>query len=340
MSLIYRLKAGQPNFTHGFQDYLGEIIPFSKRIKNPLLKVPLIALKSFEWAIYRWYKTPIRRFYGVKSNELIYMITNACNEKCPKCGIWERPEPKSHRLRILHFLKCLNRLHHNLYQVTLTGGEPLLFKRDVILIAEEAKKLGVPMVTITNGRTLDEAFLRRYKNLGHILVISIDSVQPEKWNQFRGTKSFDIVMPKIALAKSILGDQLRVQSVLSRETAEEVPKVIEWCKQHDIQHNTQIYQDFGTNNWTALASNTEIVTNDTPCSASKNICIYPNGDVVKCFDHRRIPLAAQPLGNIAERDIIEILCTRRSTEVSKVMKTCNLPCKAMSCNKPQMLLFQ
>jgi MoaA/NifB/PqqE/SkfB family radical SAM enzyme len=79
--------------------------------------------------------------------------------------------------------------------VTLTGGEPLLFKRDVMLIAEEAKKLGVPMVTITNGRMLDEAFLRRYRELGHILVISIDSVSREKWNEFRGTRSFDIVMP-------------------------------------------------------------------------------------------------------------------------------------------------
>ena len=228
MSLIYRLKQSQPNFTHGIQDYLGEIIPFSRRIKNPLLKVPMVALKSLEWAIYRWHKTPIRRFYGIKSNELIYMITNACNDKCPKCGIWERPEPKEQHLRIQHFIKCLKRLHHNLYQVTLTGGEPLLFKRDVMLIAEEAKLLNVPMVTVTNGRMLDEAFLARYKELGHILVISIDSVSREKWNEFRGTKSFDIVMPKIMLAKEILGDQLRVQSVLSRESAEEIPKVIAW----------------------------------------------------------------------------------------------------------------
>jgi MoaA/NifB/PqqE/SkfB family radical SAM enzyme len=340
MSLIYRLKQSQPNFTHGIQDYLGEIIPFAQRIKNPFLKVPMVALKSMEWAIYRWHKTSIRRFYGIKSNELIYMITNACNDKCPKCGIWERPEPKEQHLRIQHFLKCLTRLHHNLYQVTLTGGEPLLFKRDVMLIAEEAKKLSVPMVTITNGRMLDEAFLRRYRELGHILVISIDSVSREKWNEFRGTRSFDIVMPKIMLAREILGDQLRVQSVLSRESAEEIPKVVAWCKEHGIQHNTQLYQDFGAKNWSNLVTHQQMVDDGTPCAARKNICIYPNGDVVKCFDHRRIPLAKQPLGNIGEQDIIEILCTKRSTEVSKIMKTCNFPCKAMSCNKPQVLLFK
>jgi MoaA/NifB/PqqE/SkfB family radical SAM enzyme len=266
------------------------------------------------------------------------MITNACNDRCPKCGIWEKPEPQSQHLMVRHFINCLERLHHNLYQVTLTGGEPLLFKKDVMLIAEEAKKLNVPMVTITNGRFLDEAFLTRYKELGHILVISVDSVEKEKWNEFRGRKNFDIVMPKIMLAKEILGDQLRIQSVLSKESAEEIPKVREWCKQNEIQFNIQFNQDFG-GTWTDAISKEVDYDNDTPCAARKNICVYPNGDVVKCFDHRRIPIAKDPLGNIAKQDIIEILCTKRSTEVSKAMKTCNLPCKNMSCNKPQTLLF-
>lgn len=339
MSLIYRLrKSKQPHFIQGVYDYIGEMKPFVKRVRKPHLLLPMVLFKSIEWGIYRWYKTPIRRFYGVKGNELIYMITNACNDRCPKCGIWERPEPQDQHLLVMHFIHCLKRLHHNLYQVTLTGGEPLIFKKDVMLIAEEAKKLNVPMVIVTNARFLDEAFLTRYKELGHILVISVDSVEREKWNEFRGRKNFDIVMPKILLAKEILGDQLRIQSVLSKESAEEIPKVKEWCKQHNIQHNIQFNQDFG-GTWTNAS--TEIVNydNDTPCAARKNICVYPNGDVVKCFDHRRIPLAKEPLGNIAKQDIIEILCTKRSTEVSKIMKTCNLPCKNMSCNKPQTLLF-
>lgn len=340
MSLIYRRKSNDPNFSHVFYDYIGEIKPFVKRVRKPHLLLPMVLFKSIEWGIYRWYKTPIRRFYGVKGNELIYMITNACNDRCPKCGIWERPEPRDQHLMIEHFINCLKRLHHNLYQVTLTGGEPLLFKKDVMLIAEEAKKLNVPMVIVSNARFLDEEFLTRYKALGHILVISVDSVEREKWNEFRGKKNFDIVMPKIMLAKKILGDQLRIQSVLSKESAEDIPKVIEWCKQQGIQHNTQLYQDFGAYNWhNPITNETISYDNDTPCAARKNICVYPNGDVVKCFDHRRIPLAKEPLGNIAKQDIIEILCTKRSTEVSKIMKTCNLPCKNMSCNKPQTLLF-
>ncbi|MEZ4830071.1 MAG: radical SAM protein [Bacteroidia bacterium] len=339
MSLIYRLrKTKQPHFIQGVYDYIGEMKPFVKRVRKPHLLLPMVLFKSIEWGIYRWYKTPIRRFYGVKGNELIYMITNACNDRCPKCGIWERPESQDQHLLVMHFINCLKRLHHNLYQVTLTGGEPLIFKKDVMLIAEEAKKLNVPMVIVTNARFLDETFLTRYKELGHILVISVDSVEREKWNEFRGRKNFDIVMPKILLAKQILGGQLRIQSVLSKESAEEIPKVKEWCIKQGIQHNIQFNQDFG-GNWTNASTEIVDYDNDTPCAARKNICVYPNGDVVKCFDHRRIPLAKEPLGNIAKQDIIEILCTKRSTEVSKIMKTCNLPCKNMSCNKPQTLLF-
>jgi radical SAM protein with 4Fe4S-binding SPASM domain len=339
MSLIYRLrKSKQPHFIQGVYDYIGEVKPFVKRVRKLHMILPMVLFKSIEWGIYRWYKTPIRRFYGVKGNELIYMITNACNDRCPKCGIWERPEPRDQHLLVMHFIACLKRLHHNLYQVTLTGGEPLLFKKDVMLIAEEAKKLNVPMVIVTNARFLDDEFLTRYKELGHILVISVDSVEREKWNEFRGKKSFDIVMPKILLAKEILGDQLRIQSVLSKESEEEIPKVKEWCKQHNIQHNIQFNQDFG-GTWTNASAIEVNYDNDTPCAARKNICVYPNGDVVKCFDHRRIPLAKEPLGNIAKQDIVEILSAKRSTEVSKIMKTCNLPCKNMSCNKPQTLLF-
>jgi len=340
MSLIYDLRMKGPGIGRAVRDYIGEIRHFARRVESPIQRVPLVMLKSIEWSIYRWYKTPLRRFYGVKGNELIYMITNACNDRCPKCAIWEHPEPKNQHLEVSHFLRCLERLHHNLYQVTLTGGEPLLFKRDIVKIADEAHRLGVPMVMVTNGRGLDEAFLTRYQQQGHVLVISVDSVNREKWNEFRGTQTFDLVMPKIEMALRILGDQLRIQSVLSKESEEEIPKVAAWCKERGIRHNVQLYQDFGANNWTYAVEPAQMAADGSPCAARKNICIYPNGDVVKCFDHRRIPIAKEPLGNIARQDILEILCTRRSTEVSRAMLGCNFPCKQMSCNKPQAALFR
>lgn len=335
MSLIYRMKSNQPGITHVVSDYLGEMRPFAKRIQKKKLIIPLVLLKTIEWSIYRWYKTPVRRFYGVKGNELIYMITRRCNERCSKCGIWKNPEPDSEHIPISDFINCLQSLHHNLYQVTLTGGEPLLFIDDILLIAEESRKMDVPMIIVTNGALITEDFLNKYSKLDHILVISIDTLEKDKWSEFRGRNTYDLVMNNLQLARRIMGDKLRIQSVFANETKNDIPKVKAFCKESGIQHVTQNYMDFG-GVWHD-AKQIKEVENDLVCAARKNICIYPNGDVVKCFDHYRIPLAKEPLGNIANEDIISILCKKRSTEISKIMKTCNYPCKSLSCNVPALV---
>jgi MoaA/NifB/PqqE/SkfB family radical SAM enzyme len=330
MSLIYKRPANWPDLTHFLYDYYGEIAPFSRRIDRKAVFLPLIFFKTIEWSIYRWYKTPIRRFYGVKGNELIYMITNRCHDRCPKCGIWEHPEPACQHLPVADFLKCLQRLHENLYQVTLTGGEPLTYFEDVLLIAQEAKKLDVPMVMVTSGVLLNERFLKIYKELEHTLVVSVDTLDKERWEIFRGRKHFDLVMRNIRLARTMLGQRFRIQSVLAKETEADIPKINAFCEELSIPHTVQPYMDFG-GQWHSAG---DVPPVDYPCAARKNICIYPNGDVVKCFDHRRIPLAREPLGNIRNEDIIQILCKKRATEVSRIMKSCNFPCKQLSCNKP------
>lgn len=335
MSLIYRRRANQPSFTHVFNDYMGEIKPFVKRINKKHLLIPLVVLKTIEWSIYRWYKTPIRRFYGVKGNELIYMITKRCNERCAKCGIWKTPEKDSEHIDISIFINCLKNLHENLYQVTITGGEPLLFKNDVLTIAEESRKHDIQLITVTNGVLLTEDFFEKYAKLKHILVISIDTLEAEKWIEFRGNDTFEKVLENIKLAKKYLGDNFQIQSVLASESSSDIPKLKAFCKELKIKHVIQPYMDFGGVWNDEKKENSQI--KEFSCAARKNICIYPNGDVVKCFDHRRIPLAKEPLGNIAKEDIIQILCKKRSTEVSKIMKTCDFPCKQMSCNVPEIV---
>ena len=330
MSLIYRKRANAPSLTRWVYDYYGEVAGFARRIDRRLLAVPLVLLKSVEWGIYRWYKTPIRRFYGVRGNELIYMITKRCSDRCAKCGIWRTPEPDSEHLPIEHFLDCLSRLHENLYQVTVTGGEPLVYMHDVLRIADEAKKLSVPLFVVTNGTLLTEQFLKHYAELGHTLVISLDTMDAEKWLAFRGRDHFERVMRNLRLARSILGAHLRIQSVVAMESRDDVLGIADFYRDHAVGHSVQPYLDFG-GTW---HSDGEYQDNGLPCAARKNICIYPNGDVVKCFDHRRIPLAQDPLGNIATEDVISILSRRRATEVSRIMKTCNFPCKQMSCNLP------
>lgn len=334
MSLIYRRRANQPSFTHVISDYMGEIKTFAKRIGKWYFFIPLVILKTIEWSIYRWYKTPIRRFYGVKGNELIYMITKRCNERCAKCGIYKTPEPDSQHIDVSVFINCLKTLNENLYQVTITGGEPLLFAGDVLKIAEESRKHEIQLLTFTNGVAITEDFVKRYAELNHKLVISIDTIDKNKWSDFRGNATYEKVIDKIMLSKKYLGNNLQIQSVIASESESEIESVRKFCKDLGVVHTTQKYLDFG-GVWNDPNSVKKDRSNDFACAARKNIIIYPNGDVVKCFDHRRIPLAKEPLGNIQKEDIVQILCRKRSTEVSKIMKTCNFPCKEMACNVPE-----
>jgi len=207
---------------------------------------------------------------------------------------------------------------------------------DILTIAEESKKLDVPMMIVTNGSLLTEDFLIRYAELGHRLVISIDTLDNNKWEYFRGRDNYDKVIQNVHLAHRILGKRLGVQSVLAKETTGDIPKIKVLCNELGIEHSIQPYMDFG-GYWSGNDNPTKS-EKDIACAARKNICIYPNGDVVKCFDHHRIPIAKEPLGNINKEEIIPILCKKRSTEISKVMKSCNFPCKQLSCNLPTQLL--
>lgn len=333
MTLVYSKNKYRIGILSAVTDYFGEIKPFVRRVSKKHLLIPLVILKSIEWSIYRWHKTPIRRFYSIKGNELIYMITRHCNERCTKCGIWMNPEPMLEHLDIKDFINCLNILHQNLYQVTLTGGEPLLFLNDVLTIAEESRKLNVLMIVVTNGTLITKEFLEKYQKLDHILVISLDTLDKAKWHDFRGNSDYEHVINNILLAHKYLGKKLRIQSVLAEESKIDIDVIKEFCRKLKIQHVIQPYMDFG-GSWHNDESN-PVEMKEVVCDARKNICIYPNGDVIKCFDHHRIPIAKKPLGNIVNEDIIQILSKRRATEISRLMKTCDFPCKYLSCNLPK-----
>ena len=82
-------------------------------------------------------------------------------------------------------------------------------------IAEEAARLQVPLMVVTNGTLLTEKFLADYRALGHKLTVSIDTLDREKWHDFRGRDHYDLVFTNVEIACRILGDNLLIQSVLA-----------------------------------------------------------------------------------------------------------------------------
>ncbi|VAW99497.1 Radical SAM heme biosynthesis protein AhbD, Fe-coproporphyrin III decarboxylase [hydrothermal vent metagenome] len=71
--------------------------------------------------------------------------------------------------------------------VVLTGGEPLL-RRDLEALLEHGSKLGLFMVVGSNGVLLKDKRVQSLKAAGAMGIgISLDSLDPEQHNQFRGS---------------------------------------------------------------------------------------------------------------------------------------------------------
>jgi len=71
--------------------------------------------------------------------------------------------------------------------VVLTGGEPLL-RRDLETLLEHGSKLGLFMVVGSNGVLLNDKRVQSLKAAGAMGIgISLDSLDPEQHNRFRGS---------------------------------------------------------------------------------------------------------------------------------------------------------
>ncbi len=332
MSLMVAQKRNGVSLRNVVRDYVGYVSPFLRRVDRARLLVPMLLFKSVEYLVYTFYEPRDEPLLPGR-HELIFKITSRCTDRCPKCGIWKTPEDEAARIGVDLFISCLHDLRRELYAVTITGGEPLLLKEEVLKIARGARESGVPLTVVTNGFLISGDFLEAYAEMGHTLVVSVDTLDPDKWKKFRGRDHFDTVISNLLLARELLGPRrLTVQSVSATETKDDVPEIARFCATVQIKHQTQPYMDFG-GTWSPCNRESSPVP-DQPCAAWKNVCIYPNGDVVKCFDHLRIPSARAPLGSLRKASIRAILSTPRAAKVARVMKRCRLPCRQLSCNIP------
>jgi radical SAM protein with 4Fe4S-binding SPASM domain len=113
-------------------------------------------------------------------------LTRKCNLACPHCymegGTAEDDELTTGEC--LHLVEEMALLGTEM--LILTGGEPLL-RRDIYEIARAASESGMWVVMGTNGVLVNEYVAEKMVECGVKGVgISLDSIDPEKHNRFRG----------------------------------------------------------------------------------------------------------------------------------------------------------
>jgi hypothetical protein len=146
--------------------------------------------------------------------QLIIQITDACNAKCPQCGMRVTEGFKRSRLSLDTIRCAIDAAAEKGFQaISFTGGEPLLFLDDLIEMIRHAGSAGIPYIrTGTNGFVFmgsdKKGFNSRIERIAHALAdtpirnfwISIDSAVPKVHEAMRGLPG---VMEGIAKALPI-----------------------------------------------------------------------------------------------------------------------------------------
>ncbi len=156
-------------------------------------------------------------------------LTKKCNLKCPHCYM-EAGRPADRELTTDECLELIDEMQAlGTEMLILTGGEPLL-RKDIYEIARYASLQGIWVVMGTNGVLVTDEVAEKMVECGVKGVgISIDSLDPEKHNEFRGGPdawNYSVRALEICQAHDL---EVLVQTTVMEMNRREIPEMIEFA---------------------------------------------------------------------------------------------------------------
>jgi cyclic pyranopterin phosphate synthase len=157
--------------------------------------------------------------FGRQIVDLRISITDRCNYRCVYCRSADPENYRAHE-EILTWseLERLARIFVGLgiRKVRVTGGEPLV-REGVEVFISRLRDMGVHDLSMTtNGHLLAERCERLLAAGLKRINVSLDSLEPVKFEQITRTKSYDKVMDGVAVAQKTRLAPVKVNAVLVR----------------------------------------------------------------------------------------------------------------------------
>jgi MoaA/NifB/PqqE/SkfB family radical SAM enzyme len=182
--------------------------------------------------------------------------TRRCNSKCTFCPIGnERPEFKQGEMDTEQFCRILDQFaEFDIIAVSFLGGEPTL-RHDLAQLGHHCKKIGLLGQVSTNGITLAD-HADEYTKALDVLVVSLDTLDPEKYKQIRGVDKFDQVVSGVKEAVKVAKankSAILINTVICAQNIEEVPSVVKYAAELGTDG---IMLDFATfhDYWTTITA--------------------------------------------------------------------------------------
>lgn len=96
----------------------------------------------------------ISRYYNSASDDCVLLLSKRCNSNCIMCPSPDISRRSDHNLTTQAFLEFIHCLPSDIPHITITGGEPFLFGKDIFTIFAALRDTfeGTEFLLLTNGR--------------------------------------------------------------------------------------------------------------------------------------------------------------------------------------------
>lgn len=175
--------------------------------------------------------------YEIEFGQIQMEITGRCNMRCQHCRATNQPPQDMPIGQIVKIIRFARQFSPNYKEVVVSGGEPLIHY-DFPNVLKEIRSNGGEFVTLTtNGSLLTEEHLRLINDLSFqrfILSVSLDSLDPDKHNRFRGHRKAFIKANnalRLVTESNIPGVIASMRSTIQGSQIGEMEKMVEHAQE-------------------------------------------------------------------------------------------------------------
>lgn len=220
--------------------------------------------------------------YKRKINYLRISVTDRCNLRCSYCMPEEGIRLLDHS-DILSFEEIADftrmAVANGITKVRLTGGEPLVRKNIVELVAMLASIDGLVNLSMTtNGILLSEHAIDLKKAGLNRINISLDTVNPDKFCQITRNGELTKVLEGIDAARNAGLEPIKINCVLLGEPDDETQKLKKFCEDHGLSLRFIHQMNLKTGEFSTVEGG-----EGGNCSKCNRVRLLANGDIKPCL---------------------------------------------------------
>lgn len=224
--------------------------------------------------------------FNRKINYLRLSVTDRCNLRCTYCIPEDGAKliPKSKILSLEEIVEAITvGAELGIEKIRLTGGEPLVRKGIVDLVAMINAVPNIKEITMTSNGVLLPKFAKDLKKAGLSRInISLDTLSAEEYKSITRVGNIEDVKAGIMAAIKEELTPVKINIVKLKSSKIDHSELEEFCKAHDIKYRYIHQMNLKTGEFSEVNGG-----DGGNCKICNRLRLLANGDVKPClFDNR------------------------------------------------------